>query len=320
MSHLISFGEALIDWIPLGVQQEGPLEIPLYGQFPGGAPANVAVALARLAGEAYFLGKTGLDPAGSFLRKSLNTYKVHTDFLLDDPAPTPMSFVSLDERGEREFSFHRSNTADMQYRTSDFPVKLFNDAIFHICSNTLTTETLKQTTLSGLQLARKQSCLTSFDVNLRFPLWDEPLLAKPAVEEALQLSDIVKFSLEELQFLAGDIDEADYVQQLLNNGSRIVLLTDGAEAIKIYFSDQQLVINTPTVEVVDTTGAGDAFVGGWLFSLLNDQITNYETLDNAIDAGTPLRRAADYAVQCGAFAVTRRGAWTALPQQNDIAK
>ena len=316
MSQLISFGEVLIDWIPLGSQKQGSLDIPLYGQFPGGAPANVAVALAKLGGKAYFLGKIGEDPPGKFLRKCLNDHDVDTSFLLNDAADTPMAFVSLDADGERSFAFHRHATADMQYTKEDFPTELFSESIFHICSNTLTDPSLKETTLAGLILAQNRNCLTSFDVNLRFPLWGNIDACRPAILEAIAFTDLLKLSLEEFEYLANGRAHALYIEGLLQKGPKVILLTDGPNAVKIYQTGQVLTVDTPKVTAVDTTGAGDAFVGGWLSSLLQDEITSVEKLTASPTA--ILKKAATYAVQCGAFSVTKQGAWSALPRQKDI--
>lgn len=316
MSQLISFGEALIDWIPLGSQEQGALTIPLYGQFPGGAPANVAVALAKLGGKAYFLGKVGNDPAGKFLRQCLIDHDVDTSFLLNDSADTPMAFVSLDADGERSFAFHRHDTADMQYTKEDFPTVLFADSIFHICSNTLTDLRLKETTLAGLHLAQKNNCLTSFDVNLRFPLWDNLDDCRPAVLEAIALTDLLKLSLEELDYLADGKTHELFIEYLMQMGPKILLLTDGPNAVRIHVGSCFITVEVPKVTAVDTTGAGDAFVGGWLFSLLEDGITTSENL--SFSDTKILEKAATYAIQCGAFAVTKQGAWSALPQQSDI--
>ena len=316
MSQLISFGEALIDWIPLGSQKQGALDIPLYGQFPGGAPANVAVAVAKLGAKAYFLGKVGEDPAGQFLRKCLKDHDVETSFLLDDSADTAIAFVSLDADGERSFTFHRQETADMQYRTEDFPHELFKESLFHICSTTLTDPVLKEVTLAGLKLAQKNNCLTSFDVNLRFLLWNNLEDCRPAVLEAIAFSDLLKLSLEELDYLADGKAHSLFIEELLESGPKVLLLTDGPNAVKIYSRENCLTVQTPKVTAVDTTGAGDAFVGGWLSSLLQDEITSLEKLLNA--PSHILEKAAAYAVQCGAFAVTKQGAWSALPQEKDI--
>ncbi len=320
MPRLISFGELLIDWIPLDFRTEGDISIPVYGQFPGGAPANSAVAVARLGGEAYFVGQVGKDAAGQYLTDCLNKYRVKTDYLsVDSERKTPMAFVSLDSDGERSFSFHRDNSADVAFKASGFNDELYaENGIFHICSNTLTDEAIAEATIAGLSKAHVFGLLTSFDVNLRFPLWQDLAEIHDRVHQAIQHIDLLKLSLEELVYLAGDVKHDDYLDLLLNSGPKVILLTDGAQPVKVYSGVSVHTITTPTVAVVDTTGAGDAFSGGWLYSLLEQGITNQTKLTQAISASLPIVKAVELAVTCGAFAVTKKGAWSALPTQRDI--
>ncbi len=322
MAHVIAFGELLVDWIPLENRQFGELSIPVKGQFPGGAPANVAVALAKLGVDAHFVGAVGQDDAGAFLRQSLVQMGVNTQHLSTDPKhATPMAFVSLDESGERSFTFARENTADLHFDPDYFDQDIFDgEGIFHICSNTLTHETLFDTTLRGLQQAQQAGFLTSFDVNLRLPLWHKPSRIRSRVLDCICYCDMVKLSLEELEFLAGDEPSEAFAQYLLTLGPSLVLVTDGPNPVQLYMPQRQFTQATPEVKVVDTTGGGDAFIGAWLYAMLANNVVNKAALNQAVankdDSIWPL--AMKTAVMGGAFAVTHQGAWSALPRLNDI--
>ncbi|RJG49512.1 carbohydrate kinase family protein [Motilimonas pumila] len=320
MASLIAFGEVLIDWIPLQTQAFGELEIPVKGQFPGGAPANVAVALARLGQDAKFVGAVGEDDAGIFLRKCLQQFKVDTQHLLTDADhPTPMAFVSLDEHGERSFSFSRNNSADLHFSADYFTSELFNgEGIFHICSNTLTDERIFETTLTGLHQARKCGYINSFDVNLRLPLWADTSALVSRVMDCISHCDIIKLSLEEVEYLAAERSSTEFIQDLLKLGPSIILVTDGGNPVQLFSKQLQLQQATPKVNVVDTTGAGDAFMGGWLYGLLAQAITSRHALQLTLNEPEQLQQAMLTAVTCGGYAVSTQGAWTALPTVADM--
>ncbi|MDO6524765.1 carbohydrate kinase [Motilimonas sp. 1_MG-2023] len=320
MARIITFGEILIDWIPLEFRPFGGLDIPVKGQFPGGAPANVAVAVARLGQMAQFVGAVGQDDAGEFLRQSLQKMDVNTDHLLTDPEhATPMAFVSLDEKGERSFSFARENTADLNFDPDYFAQGVFTgEGIFHICSNTLTHEGLFQTTLMGLQQAQQANFLTSFDVNLRLPLWRDPSRIKARVLDCISYCDIVKLSQDELEYLAAEEPTQAFIEDLLTLGPSLVLVTDADKPVSLYMADKTLTQVTPKVTVMDTTGAGDAFMGAWLYAMLAQNVCNPAALEQALNHDDVWQFALKTAVTGGGFAVTHQGAWSALPTLSDI--
>ncbi|GDY26909.1 carbohydrate kinase family protein [Agarivorans sp. Toyoura001] len=320
MSRLLAFGEVLVDWIPLEFQRQGKIDIPIYGQYPGGAPANVAVAVAGLGQPAYMLGQLGEDAAGVYLRDCLQQQQVNCDYLLcTSEHPTPMAFVSLDASGERSFSFHRNNSADLKLSFSDFPQQLFSGAgLFHICSNTLTEAAIADTTLQAITAAKQGGMLVSFDVNLRLALWPSTEQLIPRVMQAAALSDMLKLSLEEWNYLAKGVQVDDLASHLFALGVKLILLTDGAEPVQLFSAKETLQLATPKVDVVDTTGAGDAFTGAWLASLIEQSITDSAALEHAISLVSPLADALNHAVVAGALAVTKRGAWSALPSHQDI--
>jgi fructokinase len=320
MQKILCFGELLIDWIPHGFQSVGELQIPLYAQFPGGAPANVAVACRRLGAQSAFVGQIGSDASGRYLKDCLSKYHVDTQYLLQSDHPTAMAFVHLDVKGERSFTFQRNNTADLYYPLENINSAMFKDVgIFHICSNTLTDQAINDCTLHAMKMAQSEEVLTSFDVNLRLMLWADLKLVKPRVMQIMQFTDLAKLSIEEVYYLRGAQSEAEFLTELFNYGVKVILITDGKEPVRLYNQDHHQSFMTPSVEMVDSTGAGDAFSSGWIFALVEQGIHNPSQLKNACKKITPLIDAVNIAMCCGAYAVTQKGAWSALPTRSDIS-
>ena len=319
MQKILCFGELLVDWIPHGSQTVGELQIPLYAQYPGGAPANVAVACQRLGAQSAFIGQVGRDATGRYLKDCLNKYQVNTQYLLQSEHATAMAFVHLDASGDRSFTFKRDNTADLNYPVAQINSDMFEDVgIFHICSNTLTNENINDCTLYAMKTAQTHQVLTSFDVNLRLMLWADLQKVKPRVMQIMQYTDLAKLSIEEIDYLRGTQSEAEFLTELFNYGVKVILITDGKAPVRLYNQDHHQSFMTPAVEMVDSTGAGDAFSGGWIFALIEQGIHNPSQLKNACKKITPLIDAVNLAMCCGAYAVTQKGAWSALPTRNDI--
>jgi fructokinase len=319
MQKILCFGELIVDWIPYGFKTVGDLKIPLYAQFPGGAPANVAVACQRLGAQSAFVGQIGSDVTGRYLKDCLNKYHVDTQYLLQSDHATAMAFIHLNSLGDRSFTFNRDNTADLNYPATQINSAMFdNVGIFHICSNTLTDQEINDCTLHALKIAQSEEVLTSFDVNLRLKLWSDLQLVKPRVMQIMQFTDLAKLSIEEIDYLRGGQSEADFLTELFNYGVKVILITDGKEPVRLYCQDHHQSLMTPNVEMVDSTGAGDAFSGGWIFALIEQGIHNPSQLKKACKKITPLIDAVNIAMCCGAYAVTQKGAWSALPTRSDI--
>lgn len=309
MKKTLCFGEALIDFINTGGVREGPINIANFRQFPGGAPANVAVAIAKLGGSAAFAGQVGTDKFGAFLQQTLRAYGVDTSgMLMHASAHTPLAFVFLDETGERSFEFYRQNTADILLAKDQVDATWFDGcAIVHICSNTLVDENILATTRMVLESARDRNLLVSIDVNLRHNLWPQGRCDREVVRSVLHYADIVKASREEVDFLEprGVAALADHVFKL---GARLLVVTDGAKPVEARLPEERFSIDPPRIEAIDTTAAGDAFVGGMLYKLA----AHSEPLAVLSDR-RELEDALQFASRCGAFAASRLGVMTALP-------
>ena len=313
MCDVLCFGEALIDM--RGEQGEGGVH---YVPQPGGAPANVAVGVARLGGRAGFAGQVGNDVFGQMIVRALSGYGVDTSLLAtSDSSLTALAVVSLDAQGERSFSFYRTVTADLLYRSDQLPETALKAArIFHLCSNTLTEPAIRDTSRRLVARARQAGCLISFDVNFRPGLWPAWQDAPEIIGQLARQADIVKFSREELEQLYGENASA-LVDTLREQGVPLLVVSDGAATLRAFAGGETLRVEPPRVSAVDTTAAGDSFVAGLLFRLWQDRVSGAGFRQWLAREGE-LANALAFASRCGAVTATRFGAFDALPEPNDL--
>lgn len=318
MKSVICFGEALIDFLNINRLEESPLWLNEFRQYPGGAPANVAVAIAKLGGKALFAGQVGKDTFGDFLEQALISYQVDTQLMSRHPtAKTALAFVTLDDDGDRSFTFFRENTADLLFNQSQVNESWFNaSSIFHFCSNTLTDENITQTTRHAVAMAKSKGLTVSFDVNLRHNLWINETVNIKRVNAFAEQAHVLKYSKDELIFLAEGNQQA-YIDHLITQGVLLILVTDGPDTIHYYCKNNTGAVNPPRVNAVDTTAGGDAFIGGFLFGLNKiSQITSSEECMTNVNSIVPL---INFAAACGAYTVTKPGAFPALPTFDDVS-
>lgn len=322
MPKIVCFGEALIDLL---AQPPATPETPrAFLQYAGGAPANVAVAAARLGADTHFAGMLGQDMFGDFLLQSLAEAGVATDCIVrTDAAKTALAFVALDAEGERSFSFYRPPAADLLFRSEHFAAPAFaNTGCFHVCSNSLTEQAIAETTLHGMLRARDAGAVVSLDMNLRPALWpadEDPL---PRLWQALTQADLVKLSREELDFLAaphggGEAGEALVLARLFEGHARLVIVTHGAGVIRWFTREQHGQVDSFRVTARDTTAAGDAFVGGLLYRL--GEVGGDGRGFAPFCADRPaVEDAIRFGAAVGALAVTRKGAFAAMPSLTEV--
>jgi fructokinase len=318
MSSILCFGEALIDFH--AQPQGGAGQPPAFVPFAGGAPANVAVAAARLGAHARFAGMLARDMFGDFLLKSLTDLGVGTDDIArTDEARTALAFVAHDEKGDRSFSFYRPPAADLLFRPEHFRKEAFDDlSIFHVCSNSLTEAAIAATTVEGMRRARAAGALVSFDMNLRPALWPASEAPLPRLWEALSEADVIKLSAEEFAFIHAGAGSDDAVLERLWRGkARLLLVTDGAEPMRWFSRSARGTVQGYAVEAVDTTAAGDAFVGGLLARLAAENVTP-ATFDALVADTARLDELIRFAAACGAITATRKGSFTAIPDQAEV--
>lgn len=310
--HVYCFGEALIDF---HAEPRGD-GLPAFIPHAGGAPANVAVAVARLGDASAFVGMFGRDVFGDLLLRGLADAGVDTRHTRrTGAANTALAFVTHDAQGERSFSFYRPPSADLLFRDGDFDPTIFAAGnIFHTGSCSMTEPASAATTLQGMQRARAAGALVSFDMNLRPALWPRGEDPAPVSWRALALADFVKLSAEELVFLAASAGSEDAVfERLWSAGTQFVAITDGGRAIRWFTPCAKGASPVFPVRVVDSTGAGDAFVGGFLHALVAAG-----SLPALLENGARRDAALRFAAACGALAVTRTGSFAAMPALADV--
>lgn len=296
MEKIWVLGDAVVDLLPDG---EGKLL-----QCPGGAPANVAVGIARLGGKSAFIGRVGDDPFGRFMAKTLADERVDVKHMRLDPAHrTSTVVVDLDDHGERSFTFMVRPSADLFLEPADLPTFSAGEWL-HVCSIALSAEPSRSATFQAMADIREAGGYVSFDPNIRQDLWPDENALRRCLEQALQSADVVKLSVEELAFLTGDADVREGLNTLMERcPARLVLVTQGKEGVIAWHQGAVKHYPATPVQCVDTTGAGDAFVAGLLYGLA---------------AGQELVPAIALAQRCGALATTAKGAMTALPWQHDL--
>lgn len=306
--ELVCIGEILADMTQTSVDPHG---FPVYTAFPGGAPANVAVAAARLGGRTAFIGKTGCDALGHFLSDALRQNQVDTSGLLQDPAaPTTMALVSIDRSGERDFTFLRSPGADTLLCAEELPIDIISHCkILHFGSVSLTSEPARSAVFAAAEAAKAAGAAVSFDPNYRAALWSwEDAL--PQIRRALALADIVKVSEEELKLLTGTGHPAEGSRRLAELGCKLILVTLGADGAFCRRGDKTCQVPAYPVSVVDTNGAGDAFFGAVLWQGLG--------LDLLHVPSVRLCQILSFASAAAAITVGRSGAAAALPSLEEV--
>ena len=307
----VALGELLIDFTACGESKSG---IPRYEANPGGAPCNVMAQMSRLGRKTAFIGKVGDDDFGHRLRRVLRRIGISTEGLvLTHKAPTTLAFVHLGEGGERSFSFVRNGSADTLLAPGDIDASMIeNCKIFHCGSISMTDEPSLSATRRALDIAVRAGTIVSVDPNLREPLWPNLERAREAIWELVKFADIVKISDCELEFLYGSNDVADCAARLIESTrAALVFATCGSGGALLRTAGACYRHEAFTeVDAIDTTGAGDSFLGAALSRLLAIDKLKL-TDDEAMDV---LR----YANAAAATVITRHGAILSMPEEAEI--
>lgn len=311
MKDIVAVGEVLIDLTQKGVDELG---VGQYAANPGGAPANLAVAAARLGASTAFVGKVGRDAFGNYLRAVLEENQVDTEGLLvDEKEHTTLAVVSVDETGERSFSFYRNPSADVNLKPEELPQALLKDTrILHFGSVSLTAEPARSATLYAAKKARENGCLVSYDPNYRASLWSSPEEAIREMKNALPLCDILKISDEELPLLTGTKDPVEGSRLLSQLGIRLIFITLGANGAFFRLGGQIGSVPGIRVKVGDTNGAGDTFFGAALSQLVREDL-NGLTLER-------LTQIAAFANKAASITTSRHGAIPAMPRLEEVTE
>ena len=313
MYDVTALGELLIDFAPAGTSEYGN---GIYEANPGGAPANVLTSLSRQGKRTAFIGKVGSDAFGDILRKTLDVNGIDTRCLYTDSnARTTLAFVSLTHEGDRSFSFFRNPGADIMLKPEEIDEEVIqNSEILHFGSLSLTNEPARSATLRALELAKEHGVAISYDPNLRPPLWDSLDEAKRQILSCLPYADILKISEEEFQFLLGHMDYEEGSHALcMEYGITHLFVTLGAQGSFYRCGDVTVRMPAADVQVVDTTGSGDAFMGAALCRLGEREQGQFSALTEEEMQGILA-----YANASGSLTATKKGGIPAIPTRDEI--
>lgn len=312
MFDVIALGELLIDFAPRGTNDSG---YPVLSANPGGAPGNFLAALNRFGCSVAMIGKVGEDMFGRLLLKTLKEAGIETRGIISDPKQfTTLAFVSLDESGNRDFSFARKPGADTCLLPQEVDESLFNGSrVFHFGTLSLTDEPAASATRHALDLARKHDMLISLDPNLRKPLWPDDASARQALEWSLKQADIIKISDEEIDFLWGLSPEEGAAKLLAEYGASLVYVTLGPKGCHAETRRVSVDVSSPSgIHVVDTTGAGDIFGGSAMSRFLKTGKKPEELKQ------TDLEQIVRFACTAASLSTQRQGGITSVPAEADV--
>lgn len=318
---VLAIGELLIDFIAEGLASDVG-HAASFAKNAGGAPANVAVGVSRLALSSAFCGKVGNDPFGRYLAEVLSSEGVNVDGLrFDAHAKTTLAFVSLGQGGERSFSFFRNPGADMMLRADELDLPLLDGCrILQHGSVSLSSGPCAEAIRTAVRIASGAGAAICFDINLRPALWSSSDEARRAIFGSCIKADVIKASLEELAELTGAQDEGKAVTSLREHAKpeALIVVTNGPFGSTAYLRD--IVVRAPgfLVESVDTTGAGDGFLACLIACLI--RIAGDAPVKEALAVLSPrdLEASLIRANAAGAICTMRKGAIPSLPSAAEI--
>ena len=306
---IASVGECLVDF----VSEQAAGTLVLEGH-PGGAPANVLAMASKLGCSTQMIAKVGSDAFGEFFIEQLKLANVGTAGMIKaEKLPTTLAIVSLDATGNRSFGFYRDHTADVMLDFSEIDMGILESCtIFHFGSVSMTTEPARSATLQAVKAAKQASALISYDPNLRLPLWEDLSLAKEIILQGMKLADVVKLSGEELEFLTS-ADLKTGIELLFDEYKmKILAVTLGADGCVCRMPQGYFYFKSLRCSCLDTTGAGDAFWGAILASIIKTS----EPIESRVPE--QILDMLDFANAAGSLATTKKGAIPAMPDEDQI--
>lgn len=309
--RIVTIGEILIDLTQTGVNGQN---IPVYAANPGGAPANVAVAAARLGADAAFVGMVGSDGFGDYLTQVLEENGVSTQGLRTGPGATTLAVVSVNGQGERSFQFMRGADALLTADQVDEAL-LAQAGVVHFGSVSLTADPARTATLHAVEEARQQGAVVSYDPNYRAALWDSREGAVEWMRRPLPMVDILKLSDEEMELLSGSGDPQECSRRMEEQGISLVLITLGSQGVFYRFRGQTGVVPGVATRVADTNGAGDTFLGAVLSRLSR----RTQGVLDGLERGE-LEDILAFANRAAAVTCSRSGAIPAMPTLEELAE
>lgn len=312
MNDVVALGELLIDFTPHGISEQGNTTLEVN---PGGAPCNVLSILNKLGNKTEFIGKVGNDGFGKLLKRTLVEEGIGTEgLILSDDYNTTAAFVHLDEKGDRSFSFFRNIGADTMLSEDEVSEELIkNSKVFHFGTLSLTHNPASNATKKAIKIAKENNLLVSFDPNYRPALWNSEEKAKEAIKFGLEQCDILKISDNELEFITGTRDINEGILELKSTYNiKLILVTLGDKGSMYCYNGCIGYRSGFKSNVIDTTGAGDAFCGAMIYKILQVGFENLsvEYLDESLD----------FANAAASIVITKKGALKSMPDLDEISK
>lgn len=307
MPKLISMGDCIIDFLP-----SAPKSVKFEAKM-GGAPVNVCAAVAKMGGRASFFGKLAADAFGRFLKNEMENLGIDTSLtVVDAECKTGLAFVDLKEDGDRDFFFYRDVPADANLSPDEVDEGIFeNGDVLHFCSISLPESPTRHAIRKAAGCARERGAVVSFDVNVRLNLWKSEDALKAAIDEFLPFADIVKVTDEELAFITGLSDENEGIKYLFGRApaAKIIFVTKGEKGSAAYDRAlSSIALPAYPAEVVDTTGAGDCFIGSVIAMLLSKEA------DLSL---VGMRKAMELAVRACAYVISKKGGAPSMPTRQE---
>ena len=294
-------GEALIDFTP--IELGGDL---VYKPLPGGSPCNVAVGLARLGKPTAFIGKLSNDPFGDILREHLTKNGVDLRWMVRGDEPSALAFVIPSDDGGHDFAFYGSDTAEQSMTDADVPAAFPIDVTaLHFGSYSLMLGESART-YETLMRRESGSRVISLDPNVRPTLFPDRAQYRQRIESLLPLATLIKASAEDLAWLYSDECYMEIAARWLDMGPALVVVTLGENGAIGLSGDAVVRVHGLPVDVVDTVGAGDAFMSALLAWLDDRDLLSSQALE-CLTEGT-LGDALEYANRSAAITCTRKGA------------
>ncbi len=318
MVDVLCMGELLAEFVSQkpNVSLE---DAPGFVKAPGGAPANVAVALQRLGLSAGFAGKVGDDPFGLYLRRALEADGVETRYLLvDERARTTAVYVAVWDDGRKDLCFYRNPGADSMLRPDEIHASMFDGVCaFHYGSITLIDEPGASAQRKAIQIARRKGLMLTYDPNYRPTLWPSGERAREVIQEAFGYAHLAKVSQEEWEVATGCPDLESGIRAVLDRGVELLVISRGPQGALVTNGDYRIELPAFPVRVVETTGAGDGFMAAMITRLLPEREKAGSLAD--LDRET-VRSALRFANAVGALTCTKMGAIPALPTLDEASR
>jgi fructokinase len=319
VSHdVVCLGEALVDFLP-DARGKRVREVTRWTPHVGGAPANVAVGVARLGGTSALVGVTGDDEFGHLLKSRLGVEGVDTRALRQTTqGKTGLGFVSLTHDGERSFTFYRQRPAESFLSHEDVAgarAMLDRARVLHLGTNSLLRPAARAGALKAATRAARAGQLVSCDPNLRLHLWPKPERLKHLLERLLPTCAVVKLSHEEIEFVTGTAKVDKALGVLARWGVPLAVVTLGPDGAAFRFGTKTGAVPAPRVEVVDTTGAGDGFTAGLLYGVTRQCTRREELMAMSFER---VERLVGLGCVVGSHVVQKLGAVDGLPRARQV--